>query len=653
MAGRSVHLQGVARRPARARLRAVDRVSVALGAVWVAAAVFYLWTAGTSYPLTLGGAQQHNPYDLLASALLHLHLSVGRPPAGLLKLPDPYNPVANSFLQLHPQNIHDYALYHGKLYLTWGPVPAIVLVAPLHLLGLTPSTSLIAAVFAIAGLAFALATLRVVVRQLGGVALWACVLAALALALSSVVPFLLRRPEVYEDAIAGGFCFAMAGVWLAATAIVDRRASLWRLAAMSLCFGLAAGSRPPLGVAAAVLVPVYLAVRATPPLRSRRALLLALGAPLGVCVALLAAYNLARFGNPLEVGVKYVLAGNDPRLLHYGALKYVLPGAWYYALSPPRPSVLFPFLALAPPPVSYPGSLPTGYEAFELTGGVLPMAPIVLFLGALPWIWRRRPTWLGSLGSPLLLLAGAGVAIAAFLSYEFFATTERYEVDFATLLLLGALAAWLALAGNLRGGRRRVVQVCGGLAAVWGCLTGLAIGFTGYADLLAVEHPATWAKLESATTPVSEALAAVAGGPVVAEVNARRVLALAPSSYTSFESTVKTFALGVGEPAGVTVVSPDTRAAALVVRAIPGMSIGTGAAPSNLPAGLLVSGPGSASSSYSIPAGGTEVRVPVQLTGGVNRLALAALAAPAGAGSSAVPAARQLVVVTHLTVAGA
>src|SRR5580658_9973090 len=132
MEGRITHLRSAVRLPARPRSLAVDRVSVTLGVVFVLGAAFYLWTAGTSYPLVLGGSQT-DPYNLLATAFLHLHLSVGRPPAGLLRLAEPYDPVANSYFQLNPKDIHDFALYHGKLFLTWGPTPVLVLLVPLHL----------------------------------------------------------------------------------------------------------------------------------------------------------------------------------------------------------------------------------------------------------------------------------------------------------------------------------------------------------------------------------------------------------------------------------------------------------------------------------------------------------------------------------------
>jgi hypothetical protein len=605
MEARPVNLRGASRLLVRGRSLAVDRVSVTLAVVFVLAAAFYLWTAGTSYPLTLGGSQS-DPYNLLATAFLHLRLSVGAPPAGLLRLPEPYNPVENNVFQLSPKDIHDLALYHGKLFLTWGPAPVIVLLVPLHLLDLAPSTSLTAAVYAIAGLGFALATLRVVLRQLRDVPLWMCTLAALVLALCSGVPFLLRRPEVYEEAIAGGFCFAMAGIWLAVSAILARRASRWRLVLMSLCFGLATGSRPTLALSALVLVPVYLTLRGA---RPRRELALALALPLGVCLLLLASYNYARYGDPLEIGAKYQLAGIDSNTAPFDSLSYVAPGLWSYISSLPRPSVLFPFLRLVAQPNLY--SLAEASGVAEPTGGLLPMAPVVIFLAALPWLVRRRPAWLGSLGVPLLTLAGAGVGILLFLTYQFFSTTERYEVDYTALFLLGALAAWLALSSRLARNLRLFVRAAGGLLAIWGCLAGVAISFTGYSNLLAVEHPRTWRALEDAGAPLSTAFAALLGRPVLAQVTGGTAPQERPPEYTGIDAPTTGITLDAGEQATLTIVSPGARTTTL------NASVSAGAGTT-----LLVRDPHLPSAPYPVPPGASEMHIPVRLGGGVNRLAL-------------------------------
>jgi hypothetical protein len=597
----------------------LDRYSLSLGVVFLLMAAFYLWTAGSTSPLALHG-QASDPYNQLANAFLHLRLSVGPAPAGFAHLSEPYNPTQNQYLQ-DSNGIHDFALYHGRLFLTWGPAPVVVLLIPMHLLGLEPSASFTAAFFAVIGLGFALGTLRAILRKIGKTPLWTCVLAGFTVALASGVPFILRRPEIYEEAVAGGFCFATIGVWFAISALTDGRASLWRLSLMSLCFGLAAGARPTLGVAALLLVPVYMALRSV---RPRRGLLIALTAPVGGCFLLLLAYNQARFGRPLEFGTKYQLAGFDSYTAPFGRFDNILPGAWLYLLSPPRPTILFPFFQLPPPPISYPPGLPANYLTPEATAGLLPMAPIVLFLAALPWIWRRRPALLGSLAFPLLVMAAGGLACLLFLSYEFFSTTERYEVDFTTLLLLGAIAAWLALSVDPRVRRlrrHRLVRVGGGLLAAWSCLTGLAISLIGYENLLASSHPGLWSTLGDIGSPLSIAMASVAGHPVLAEVATSQSVQDADVSYTTLGVGSPSFCLSAGEHATATIVSPGARTATLSMGLAPGAQLGTGASLT-----ALVHGPGHTSEKLLLSSGGGVAQIPLRLSRGLNRLVLSPLA---------------------------
>jgi hypothetical protein len=615
-----------------------DRATVSLALMLVLGAVFYLWTAATTFPLSLAG-NQTDYYNQLATAFLHLHLSIGNALPGLVHLADPYDPSQNGPYQ---GIYHDLALYHGRLYLTWGPAPVLVLLVPLHLLGLAASPSLTVALFAIVGLAFALATLRVMLRQFDELPLWMGVLAAAALVCSTTIPFVLRRPAIYEEAIAGGFCFAMAGVYIAVRAIAQRTASLGLLAVMSLCFGLAAGSRPPLLALGLLLVPVYLALRTT---RPPRRLLVALAAPLGVCVLLLAVYNVVRFGNPLEVGQSYNLAGYDPKTVRMSSAAYVLPNLWYYGLSPPRPTILFPFLALTPPPLTYPLTLPVGYGTPEITGGLLVMTPLLLFAFALPWLRRRRPQSVGALASPLLIAAGAGAVVLLFLSYEFFTSTERYEADFAGVFLFAALLAWFALSTGAPGRRRTTIRVLGAVFAVWGCLTGLAISFTGYYDLLREEHPGTWKTLEDATSPISTAIAMVAGHPVLALVEAPNLGQVSPVRLTTMGTGVESFSLPAGTAARLTVVSPDRRKAGILASVETGPALRSGSTLS-----LQVHDSSPTPHDFSIPYNGL-IRIPVQLDRGVNRVVLTPVASATQPPTSAAIASQPLLTVSSLTLA--
>lgn len=481
-----------------------------LGGVFLLAAIFYIWTTATSQPLTLHGGSIDR-YNLLATAFLHLHLSIGHAPSELLQLGNPYNPEEHNAVIHGPTDatdLGDDVLYNKYLYFIWGPAPALVLLVPLHLLGFEPSASITVSIFAIVGLGFALATLRVLIAQTGNKTLWMCAIAGLAVAFSSVIPFILRTPSATEDTIAGGYCFTMAGIWLAISAIVNRRASLARITLMSLCFGLAALSRPALGLTSLILVPVYASLR---PGRSHRELLMTLAGPVGACCLLLLAYNQARFHQPLEFGARHQLTGYDSSIAPYDHLSYVLPGARLYLASLPQLSSAFPFVLLVPPSVSS----PEGLAASEMTGGLLVMTPIVIFLAVLPWLWRRREAPLGTLAGALIILAVVGIVIALLPAYQVFASTERYEVEFSTLFVLGGLAGWLAMSMGSPSRRRRLVRVGGGILVAWGCFAGWAISFVGYGNFLAVEHPDAWATLTKLTSPLSSMIATVGDHPVL------------------------------------------------------------------------------------------------------------------------------------------
>lgn len=613
---------------------------MALAAVFLLAAALYIWRTAQALPLTLHGWSS-TPYNQLADAFLHFRYWIVHIPASELG-PEPYNPaVRPAFLSTY---FPDYALYNGYIYLIWGPVPVLVLLIPLHLLGYEPSGSVIIAPFAVAGLGFALAALRVILRQIGDVSLWICMLAALVLASASAVPYIMQLPIVYHEAIAAGYCFAMAGIWLALSAIIDRRTSRTRLGLASLCFGLAVGSRPTLVVAALVLVPVYLSLRAARRDRGQlvdRGQFVALTLPLATCLILLAAYNEARYGNPLEIGGMYQINGGNYHA-HWGELSYVAPGVWSYLLTPPRLNVIFPFFSIIRPQAGYPTSYPAHYAFSEQTGGLLVMAPIMLFLGALPWMWRRRPALLGPLGLPLLLMASASTAIMLFLAFYIFGTTERYEVDFATLLLFGALAVWLALSAKARGPRRRLAQVGGGLLAVWSCVTGLAIG---YQDMW--EPSGTQRDLVNLGSPLSTAIAAIAGHAVLAEVYTPNIISASPEDYSGIGTRFTGFWLGIGDQVELTIVSPDRRKAALAGNLYAGAALRRGAA-----LAVHISGPDSSSHNYRVSTSGKEVLIPVGLIQGVNRLVLSAVPTATNVSNSSSPESRAVMIFSSLHLAG-
>lgn len=589
-----------------------SRADVALTIVVVLAGVFYEWTARTSVS---GPAE--SVYYLLAQSFLHLHtyLPLTVPP-GLQALPNPYDPTANAAF-----GFHDLALYHGHFYSAWGPTPAITLYLPLRLVGIAVTDANAAPLFSLAALIFAVLLLRQVVRRFAATTpVWVQVLGACALAFGGAIPFLLRRPAIYEVAIGAGACFAMASLYLLARGLRGARAPRARLlAAASLCAGLAFGARPPELLAGAVfaLVAVVLWRQSDAPLPTRRRLAAALIGPLAVCVLLVGAYNAERFGSPAQFGIKYQLAGIDTQLKSTFNLSYVPPGVYNFALAPPRLALTFPHVFLPPPP-SYPGTLPAGYDgttqAAEPTGGLIPMAPIVLFAGAMTVLWRRRRTHGPELPLIIAALTVLGCAILAGLAFTLWGTTERYEVDFDRYLILAGVLGWIGLRSTVRGKRRRRLSSIAGAAAIaWSCFTGVAVSFTGYSNLLLALHPGEFTVLEDIASPFATVATMLGGHPVIARVQSPAPVISGPIDYTTFAQGGTSTYLGEG-PVTLVVLAPGSED--LSIRA----NVGPGFQPTGGPLRVVVSSPGRPRTTLTLRPGSDLL--PIHVHWGLNRIVL-------------------------------
>jgi hypothetical protein len=591
------------------------RTDIALCMVVAVAGIFYEWTAQTS--IAPGAVTPVSTYYLLAGAFLHLHLylPIGVPP-GLLALPNPYNPVANASYQAQ-YGLHDLALYHHLLYSTWGPTPAIVFYLPLRLLGISLSDATAVPLCSFAALMFAVLLLRLTVRRfLPATRGWALVLGAIALAFGTAIPFVLRRPAIYEVAITCGAAFMLAALYLLARGLLDGPTPRLRLlTAASLCAGLAFGSRPPLLLGGAVFFGVAVVFWRRPMASAmRRRIVTALLGPLALCVLLMGAYNYDRFGSPTQFGLSYQLAGEDTQLHSAFELDYILPGAYNFALAPPRLALTFPHVFLPPPP-GYPGTLPHGYDgttqAAEPTGGVIPMAPIVLFALIAPILWRRR----GRLGSELpaivAILALLGLAILLGLSFTLWGTTERYEVDFDVVLILAGVLAWLGLRATIEARRRRrVVTALGVVAIAWSCLTGVAVSFTGYYGALQAYHPGLFDQLEDLTGPLATLPTMLIGHAVIANVESPEPTVNRPINYTTIDKSGVSTYLG-GGPVTLVVLSPDSGSLAVRIKAS-----------ANMPFPLWMTVQSGAQQSITVRLRRGINRLPIHVSWGLNRITL-------------------------------
>ena len=192
------------------------RAGLLVGLCVLAVLGFYA-RAAVSYGKPL--APNHAPFygnfqNPIADALLSHQLSLKiEPQKDLLRLRDPYDPIAND--RFRAQGVHDLSLYKGKFYAYFGPAPAILLYIPFRVFQVGDLSPTIATlVFAALGFLFSLALFRVLVRWCcGDIPVWMHCVAVFTLGLGAPVAWMVYIGRDYEATIACGYMLLFAGVY--------------------------------------------------------------------------------------------------------------------------------------------------------------------------------------------------------------------------------------------------------------------------------------------------------------------------------------------------------------------------------------------------------------------------------------------------------
>lgn len=392
-----------------------------------------------------------------------------KPRPELVQLANPYDSEKN-----RPYRYHDATYYQGRYYIYHGVTPALVLFLPYHLItGKYLWHHEAVAIFCGAGFLVSAGLFLALCRRYfpaTGVGVQALCLAGLGLA--NAVPILLRRAEVWEVPIA-------CGLWLVMTTLAclwqvwhDQRRQVFWLACAATAAGLAIGSRPTLIGTLLVFPAVLFFLRKRQPQSRRETATLVAAAlvPLSVIGLGLAAYNYARFGNPLEFGTRYQLTEGTPYSeLKFFSWDYVPANFRLYFLTPVNWQSYFPFVRPADLP-----PLPPGQFGADYACGILVNMPFVWLALALPLAWRR-PDLAGLCGwTRLALVLWAGNLIPLLF---FGAMAVRYLVDFTPLLVLFAGVGCLLLEQQLGGRLQRWVA-----RLAWGGLLVLSVAFNFFAS---------------------------------------------------------------------------------------------------------------------------------------------------------------------------
>lgn len=440
----------------RAGSRWVERVLTVAALLAVLALYHWMIDPSGKLPVFDHGGGDH--YNLLLRGWLKGQLAMDVAPDPVLDgMANPYDPALRG-----AHGVHDASYFRGRHYLYFGAVPVLLLHGPVHAATgsfVTPRYAVL--FFAGCGWIIAAALWSAICRRADacGTIYW---LGLFAIGLGNfVVPFL-RRPDVWEIAIACAHMMFMAALACAWRALDAPRRARW-FAGAGFALGLAIASRPVyLAAGFVMLAPLWRAAQEAGWGRFWRRgdwwRLLAGGlAPLLIVGVAIAWHNQARFGSPFESGHTYQLAGMEDHTKQSAFGGAFIPyNLRLYLLTVPQFTAYFPFLTVANLPPA-----PAGYIGTEDVQGVLLGAPWAL-LGLALLVPRWRPRGVPGVWVAMLALAGAGVL---FVLSCFGGSTNRYIVDFfPAWILVGGVGA-LGLAGSFaRGARRRVVAVCAALA---------------------------------------------------------------------------------------------------------------------------------------------------------------------------------------------
>ena len=419
-------------------------VFVILIYIWfISSGTWTTWVSPTHYyaDLTIGFLKGN----------LYLPIKVG---PDLLKSPDPYEPLLTG----KTQGPIDYSYYHGKYYLYWGPVPALLLLM-IHPIIYWRVGDL--------QLVFCFVVGLYIVQCLLALAIWdsffsdlpkyILCLSILLLGLASPVNFILNNykgARIYEASITGGQFFLMSGFILALTTL-KQPASRWRLAFAGMLWALAIGTRfivaLPIGLMVLMVTGWMLWLNHWSLKKNPEITFLSL--PIAFGFVCLGWYNWARFGSVTESGLFYQLPGAINLQKHYGELInpiYILQNLYNYFLYPFSVRFQFPYLYAEygnTKAIFSSYHLPVLYSAQAITG-LIYTVPFIVF-SLIPVgrninnFYRKKTLNDRSLSSDeqsklnwvTLTLSGACLAIFGFL-LSFFWVAMRYLEDVMPLLIM-------------------------------------------------------------------------------------------------------------------------------------------------------------------------------------------------------------------------
>ena len=441
---------------------------------------------------------QDSYYASLSEGFFRGHLYMAHEPnPKLAAVSYPYDPKIREGIDY----LWDTSYFNGHYYLYFSPLPAVGFYMPYRLLrGGYPRDALAATVFSAWAFMAAVMFLRRALALRGKPLRIPLPLWILLAGFGNVVVFLLIDIRTYEVAI---MCaMAMSATWAYALLRFAEAPSRGRALWVGVWLALALAARPNLGVLLFVTAyAIWRAERRSP--RGWRGGVLA-AVPLAITGVLLVAYNLARFGRPLEFGVTYQLtfvpmAGravcslcNLAELSRFGdsMIHYLF---WPLVIRSQLPFTSIQF-ANPDPATSFP------MPGSEQIVGIFPLVPLTM-LGALfaaLLALRRGAAYDAGTHTALQLMAASWLILIGLATCWWL--VSRYSLDFMMLMAVATAVcieeglAFLAAAG-IRVLPLRVLSIA---LACYTVIISFLLGFAGPYDQFKDKHKAVYERITRA-----------------------------------------------------------------------------------------------------------------------------------------------------------
>ncbi|HEX6099897.1 MAG TPA: hypothetical protein VF432_26525 [Thermoanaerobaculia bacterium] len=396
---------------------------------------------------------------------------------GRLDMPYPRDPRFDKLLNAYdfkereragmPWEMWDATLYKGRFYLYFSPVPVLLFYIPFRLVaGAYPPDTLVATFFCtwafLASVAFARRLLGERLR-----ALW-----ILLIGVGNVVPFMLTFVRAYEVAVATGM--AMTATFAYALARFTETRATKHAVWMGVWLALAIATRPNLAVLGLIAVVVLF--------RHWRAALFAM-IPVAVVGTAYALYNVARFGNPFELGITYQLSyvpmwrAAPCSLCNVQDVVRLVNNVVHYVFWPPTFKGAYPWVDLQRSSLDPEGTFAGGAEQIA---GIVALNPLVLIGTVIALVWRS-----GWSPAPRIVMASAWLILLGLATCRW--VTARYALDFMLLMIAATVVGIEQVLAEARKhavveARGRAIAIFIAVLACYAIATGVLAGIRGVAS---------------------------------------------------------------------------------------------------------------------------------------------------------------------------